>query len=98
MFCCLRKYIPDSIKMCSVQLRKLHFFFFFLFPQLLNYSRKLSLTFYSQALLVLRGKPAAWESEIALYQLLHIAQMLLALRVKLLLHNPVFVIRRNLSI
>lgn len=73
-------------------------FFFSFFPQLLNYNRKLSLTFYSQALLVLRGKPAAWESEIALYQLLHIAQMLLALRVKLLLHNPVFVIRRNLSI
>lgn len=54
--------------------------------------------FHSQALLVLWHKNVAWENQINLFQLLHAAQILLALCVKFILHNLMFVIQLNLSI
>lgn len=54
--------------------------------------------FHSQALLILWGKYLAWENQIDLFQLLHAAQILLALCVKFILPNLVLVIQLNLSI
>lgn len=64
---------------------------------LLNSSRKFTLVFHSWALLILWGKYVAWENQNNLFQLLHVAQILLALCVKFILHNLVFVIQLNLS-
>lgn len=54
--------------------------------------------FHSQVPLILWCKNVAWENQINLFQLLHVSQILLALCVKFILHNLVFVIQLNLSI
>lgn len=54
--------------------------------------------FHSQTLDSVGYKYVAWENQIKLFQLLHVAQILFALCVKFILHNLVFVIQLNLSI